>query len=292
MTYDCRRNRGACTRRGDGPAVLRRLDAGFATLGNAQFLPGCSVLLADDEPGVRHLSDLPRSRRLAFLSDLDRLGEAVEESCRRMDGAFRHVDLEIVGDGGRFLHAHVWPRFAWEPAELLDRPVWFYPSDRWSDRRFRLGPQHDALRRAIGSELDRSRPPEDDGPPAGGGSAGPLLGGVESILIEVFTAAGRASGAAGSVPDGAGPEASPEPPWKQTRPFAPTPAPSRAAGRSLPVDCCGFPGGAGPVRPEPRRTGTADGAEGRCGSLTVHHQAGRSSAPPSGPASLFCSIEP
>jgi diadenosine tetraphosphate (Ap4A) HIT family hydrolase len=135
--------------------VLRRLEAGFAVIGDVQFLPGYSVLLVD-QPGVRQLSDLPRSRRLSFLSDLDRLGEAVERACRRLDPAFRRVNLEILGNTDDFLHAHVWPRFHWEPPESLRRPVWLYPRERWSDERFALAPRHAALRRAIGAALDGS----------------------------------------------------------------------------------------------------------------------------------------
>lgn len=73
----------------------------------------------------------------------------------RLDSDFRRVNLEILGNTDPFLHAHVWPRFEWEPAELLGKPVWLYPRDRWSDERFRLGPQHDVLRDAISGELDR-----------------------------------------------------------------------------------------------------------------------------------------
>ncbi|MEV3871709.1 diadenosine tetraphosphate hydrolase [Streptomyces sp. NPDC049906] len=135
--------------------MLRRLEAGFAVIGDVQFLPGYSVLLVD-EPGVRQLSDLPRSRRLSFLSDLDRLGEAVERACRRLDPAFRRVNLEILGNTDDFLHAHVWPRFHWEPPESLRRPVWLYPRERWSDERFALGPRHATLRRTIGAALDGS----------------------------------------------------------------------------------------------------------------------------------------
>ncbi|MEV5177077.1 diadenosine tetraphosphate hydrolase [Streptomyces flaveolus] len=105
--------------------------------------------------GVQRLSDLPKDKRLSFLSDMDQLGEAVERACRRLDTGFRRVNLEILGNTDPFLHAHVWPRFEWEPAELVSKPVWLYPRDRWSDERFRLGSQHDVLRDAIGSELDR-----------------------------------------------------------------------------------------------------------------------------------------
>ncbi|MGW5048786.1 HIT family protein [Streptomyces griseoluteus] len=156
MTDSWRTDRIGAALRGQNPTVLRRLDAGFAVIGDVQFLPGYSVLLVD-EPGVQRLSDLPRAKRLSFLSDMDRLGEAVERVCRGLDPGFRRVNLEILGNTDPFLHAHVWPRFAWEPAELVGKPVWLYPDDRWSDERFRLGPQHDVLRDRIGSELDSLR---------------------------------------------------------------------------------------------------------------------------------------
>ncbi|MFF7240852.1 HIT family protein [Streptomyces collinus] len=154
MISDWRKDRIGAALRGENPTVLRRLDAGFAVIGDVQFLPGYSLLLAD-EPGVQRLSDLPRARRLSFLADMERLGEAVERACRRLDPAFRRVNLEILGNTDPFLHAHIWPRFEWEPAEVVHKPVWLYPGDRWSDERFRLGPQHDGLRDAIGGELDR-----------------------------------------------------------------------------------------------------------------------------------------
>ncbi|MEU0988229.1 diadenosine tetraphosphate hydrolase [Streptomyces sp. NPDC005953] len=154
MIDDWRRDRIASALRGENPTVLRRLSAGFAVIGDVQFLPGYSVLLSDD-PRVERLSDLPRDRRLAFLSDMDRLGEAVERAARRTDPAFRRVNLEILGNTDGFLHAHIWPRFAWEPADLVVSPVWHYPRDRWADEEYALGPQHDPLRAAIGEELDR-----------------------------------------------------------------------------------------------------------------------------------------
>lgn len=78
-------------------------------------------------------------------------------ACRQLDPDFRRVNLEILGNTDPFLHAHVWPRFEWESAERVGKPVWLYPRDRWSDEQFKLGPQHDVLRDAIGSELDRLR---------------------------------------------------------------------------------------------------------------------------------------
>ncbi|MFE2813457.1 HIT family protein [Streptomyces nigra] len=141
--------------RGANPTVLRRLEAGFAVIGDVQFLPGYCVLLSDD-PTAQRLSDLPRERRSAFLSDMDRLGEAVERACGRLDPGFRRVDLEILGNTDPFLHAHVWPRYGWEPDGLVRMPVWLHPRDSWSAPEHALGPRHAPLRAAIGAELDLS----------------------------------------------------------------------------------------------------------------------------------------
>ncbi|MEW2129873.1 diadenosine tetraphosphate hydrolase [Streptomyces sp. NPDC005435] len=156
MVDDWRTDRIGSALRGENPAVLRRLNAGFAAIGDVQFLPGYSVLLVDD-PEVERLSDLRRDKRLAFLSDMDQLGEAVERASRHLDAAFRRVNLEILGNTDGFLHAHVWPRFEWEPADLVRMPVWLYPRERWTEKQYALGPQHDPLRAAIGDELDRLR---------------------------------------------------------------------------------------------------------------------------------------
>jgi len=153
MDNEWRKDRIGSALRGENPTVLRRLTAGFAVIGDTQFLPGYSVLVVD-EPGVDRLTDLPRAKRQAFLADMDRLGEAVEQACRAADPAFRRVNLEILGNTDAFLHAHIWPRYEWEPAELIGKPVWLYPHDRWSEEKFALGPQHDTLREALGKQLD------------------------------------------------------------------------------------------------------------------------------------------
>lgn len=153
MDDDWREDRIGTALRGRNPTVLRRLDTGFAVIGDVQFLPGYSVLLVD-ESGVDRLSDLPRARRLGFLADMDRLGEAVENACRAADPAFRRVNLEILGNTDPFLHAHIWPRYEWEPPELVGKPVWLYPHERRKDPRYALGPQHDPLRAAITAELN------------------------------------------------------------------------------------------------------------------------------------------
>lgn len=138
--------------RGENPTVMARLPASFAVIGDVQWLPGYSVLLVD-RLGVDQLSDLSRTDRLTFLSSMERLGDAVERACAEADPAFRRVNLEILGNADPFLHAHVWPRYGWEPPELVRRPVWLYPPDRWRDRETALGPRHDSLRNAITANL-------------------------------------------------------------------------------------------------------------------------------------------
>lgn len=137
---------------GENPTVLARLPAAFAVIGDVQFLPGYCVLLTD-RPGAERLSDLPRAERRDFLASMDLLGEAVETVCAARDAEFRRVNLEILGNTDAFLHAHVWPRYEWEPTELVTRPVWLHPAERWSDPASRLGPEHDGLRAELSGAL-------------------------------------------------------------------------------------------------------------------------------------------
>ncbi|WP_198680383.1 hypothetical protein [Lentzea terrae] len=153
---DWKRDRIGSSLRDENPTVLRRLSAGFANIGDVQWLPGYCVLLVDT-PDVQRLTDLPRHRRAEFLADMDLLGEAVELVCARRDAGFRRVNLEILGNTDPYLHAHVWPRYDWEPPEIVGRPVWLYPVERWSDPATALGPDHDDLRAELTAEIDRLR---------------------------------------------------------------------------------------------------------------------------------------
>ncbi|MFI7596796.1 HIT family protein [Actinoplanes sp. NPDC049681] len=128
--------------------MLARLPESFAVFGDVQWLPGYCVLLTDD-PGVTRLSDLPKPRRLAFLESMERLGAAVEQACAERDPAFRRINLEILGNTDPYLHAHIWPRYEWEPPELRRMPVWLYPPERWQES----GDPHDELRAAIAANI-------------------------------------------------------------------------------------------------------------------------------------------
>lgn len=81
------------------------------------------------------------------------LGTAVEQACREADPAFRRVNIDILGNADAFVHAHIWPRYEWEPPELVRRPVWLYELTRWTSPTTALSDRHNDLRAAITSNL-------------------------------------------------------------------------------------------------------------------------------------------
>lgn len=137
---------------GRNPTVLAELEASYAVIGDVQFLPGYSLALTK-RSGVDRLSDLPRAERLGYLADVDLVADAVETVCRRNDSAFRRVNIEILGNTDAFLHCHIWPRYEWEPPEIVGKPVWLYPAEHWRDSSPALGPQHDRLRASLAAEV-------------------------------------------------------------------------------------------------------------------------------------------
>lgn len=139
---------------GRNPTVVAEMDAAYAVIGDVQFLPGYSLALTK-MPGVDRLSDLSRRERVRYLADVDLLATAVETVCKRFDSAYRRVNVEILGNADAFLHCHVWPRYEWEPEDIIGKPVWLYPVERWRDPAAVLGPAHDNLRMALGEEVAR-----------------------------------------------------------------------------------------------------------------------------------------
>ena len=94
-----------------------------------QFLPGYCILLPD--PVVPSLNDLDLSRRAEFLCDMALVGDALLEAT----GAYR-INYAIFGNSDPALHAHVVPRYLWEPEDLRKGPPWAYEQDARCARRF------------------------------------------------------------------------------------------------------------------------------------------------------------
>jgi diadenosine tetraphosphate (Ap4A) HIT family hydrolase len=147
MSDNRMRDRIGAAQRGENPLVLARMRSGFAVMGDYQFLPGYCVLLA--APQVNHLSDLPLPERTAFLVDMSLLGEAIMAVCEP-----RRMNYEILGNTDEYLHAHVWPRYNWEPQEYRAGPVWRYPhAQRFADEHAYSDERHGDQRRRIGEAL-------------------------------------------------------------------------------------------------------------------------------------------
>ena len=133
--------------RGENPTVLARMRSGFAVIGDAQFIPGYCLLLA--VPQTNHVSDLPFDRRGDFLLDMSLLGEAVMVACNP-----RRVNYEILGNTDPYLHAHVWPRYEWEPGEYIGGPVWRYQREQRPAAEYAYDPEkHGERKRRIATAL-------------------------------------------------------------------------------------------------------------------------------------------
>ncbi|MBV8403582.1 MAG: hypothetical protein JO203_05280 [Gammaproteobacteria bacterium] len=106
-------------REGRDPRVIARLFSGWAVFGTQQFVRGYLLLLPD--PVVPNLNALGARERIAFLSDMSRLGDAL----LKVTGAVR-INYAIFGNQEPALHAHVIPRYAHEPEELRAAQPWAY----------------------------------------------------------------------------------------------------------------------------------------------------------------------
>ena len=106
-------------REGRDHRVIARLFSGWAVFGAQQFVRGYALLLPD--PVVPNLNALGARERIAFLSDMSRLGDAL----LKVTGATR-INYAIFGNQVPALHAHVIPRYLDEPEGLRTAQPWAY----------------------------------------------------------------------------------------------------------------------------------------------------------------------
>jgi diadenosine tetraphosphate (Ap4A) HIT family hydrolase len=76
-----------------------------------QFLQGYCIL--SSEPVVASINDLLPGARSVFLLDMVRIGDAI----MKVTDAFR-INYAIMGNSHPVLHAHIVPRYMWEPEKL------------------------------------------------------------------------------------------------------------------------------------------------------------------------------
>ena len=135
--------------RGENPKMLLKMKSGFAVIGDSQFLPGYCLLLAYPEAG--QLNELYGVAREQFMFDMSVLGDAVKAAT----GAIR-INYSIYGNLDPFLHAHIWPRYAWEDDAYRTLPPFNYPASIREDfaNLFDMG-KHGGLMKKIREELER-----------------------------------------------------------------------------------------------------------------------------------------
>ena len=102
--------RVAAARRGENPWVIARMASGWVVIGDVQPLSGYCLLLAD--PVVESLNALAGAERLAYLSDMARIGDVL----LAVTGASR-INYETLCNFEPSLHTHIIPRYANEPDE-------------------------------------------------------------------------------------------------------------------------------------------------------------------------------
>lgn len=107
-------------RAGTNPTVICRLPSGWVVLCDMQFLRGYCILLPD--PVVQSLNYLDRPQRAEYLCDMVMVGDALME----VTGAYR-INYAIAGNSDPYLHAHIIPRYLFEPEEIRKGLPWSYP---------------------------------------------------------------------------------------------------------------------------------------------------------------------
>jgi diadenosine tetraphosphate (Ap4A) HIT family hydrolase len=131
-------------RAGDYAAAIGRVPSGWVVMGERQVFAGYCLLLPD--PVVPHLNALTPPARELFLADMARVGDAL----LRVTSAQR-INYAIFGNVEPALHAHVFPRFADEPAATRSAQPWAVDwniAPPWS------AAVHGDLQRRIAAELE------------------------------------------------------------------------------------------------------------------------------------------
>ena len=126
---DWKKDRLASALDGSNPTVLLRMKSGFVVFCDTQFLPGYCILLSDLNKGL--LNDLPMEERMQFLADMTVVGDAITKTVAPL-----RINYAVMCNDLPLLHVHITPRYEWERAERVRRPVQQYPHTCWSDPQY------------------------------------------------------------------------------------------------------------------------------------------------------------
>lgn len=146
---DWKQDRIAAAQKGKNPMVLTEMKSGFAVIGDTQFLPGYCVLLPAKH--VDSLNELSLLERNDFLLDMSMIGDAIQEVCKPL-----RINYSIYGNTDTYLHAHIFPRYEWEPEVRRVKPVWNYPSEKWTSSEYLyVTAKHNELRKNLSNNLQK-----------------------------------------------------------------------------------------------------------------------------------------
>ena len=99
------------------PSFICQMSSGCVYLSQMQFLRGYCIL--SSEPVVASINDLLLDERSFFLLDMVKIGDAI----MKVTDAFR-INYAIMGNNQPVLHAHIVPRYMWEPEKLRKGLPW------------------------------------------------------------------------------------------------------------------------------------------------------------------------
>ena len=133
-------------RAADYPSRVARMRSGWVVMGERQVFAGYCLLLPD--PVVPHLNALVSESREQFLSDMARVGDAI----LAVTSALR-INYAMFGNVEPALHAHVFPRFADEPAATRTAQPWAFD---WSLAPAYSDALHGDLKRRIAATIARA----------------------------------------------------------------------------------------------------------------------------------------
>jgi|SRR5690606_12203043 len=146
MSEDWKKDRFGAIERGENPLVIAKMKSGYACIGDTQFLPGYCVLLA--YPKASTLNELSIKQRSDYLVDMSLIGDAIQSVCNP-----RRINYSMYGNSDAFLHAHIFPRYEWEPEDKKPYPVWQY-GDLWHWKELQYSDEkHSKLRQQITDRL-------------------------------------------------------------------------------------------------------------------------------------------
>lgn len=133
-------------RAADYPSMVARMRSGWAVMGERQVFTGYCLLIPD--PVVPHLNALGAQARVQFLSDMALVGDAVMMAMSAL-----RINYALFGNVEPALHAHVFPRFADEPAATRTAQPWAFD---WSLAPAYSHALHGDLKRRIAATIARA----------------------------------------------------------------------------------------------------------------------------------------